>query len=72
MNLNLQLETVNKYLELYFDAWYKFINSWIVIKITDPSCVYQWRLQVFFNFKFIFCSLSTNLLLLKILKLVHT
>lgn len=40
-----QLETVNKYLELYFDAWYKFINSWIVIKITDPSCVYQWRLQ---------------------------
>ncbi|KAK1362981.1 Glycerate 3-kinase [Heracleum sosnowskyi] len=34
-----QLETVNKYLELYFDAWYKFINPWIVIKITDPSCV---------------------------------
>ena len=41
-----QLETVNKNLEAYYDAWGKFIKSWIVIKITDPSCVYQWRLQV--------------------------
>ncbi|KAL0415294.1 UNVERIFIED_CONTAM: D-glycerate 3-kinase, chloroplastic [Sesamum latifolium] len=41
-----QLEIVNKNLEAYFDAWDKFIKSWIVIKIQDPSCVYQWRLQV--------------------------
>ncbi|XP_028756117.1 D-glycerate 3-kinase, chloroplastic [Neltuma alba] len=40
-----QLEVVNKNLEAYYDAWDKFIKSWIVIKITDPSCVYQWRLQ---------------------------
>ncbi|KAF2301318.1 hypothetical protein GH714_022660 [Hevea brasiliensis] len=40
-----QLETVNKNLEAYYDAWDKFINAWIVIKIQDPSCVYQWRLQ---------------------------
>ncbi|MED6183098.1 hypothetical protein PIB30_034938 [Stylosanthes scabra] len=40
-----QLETVNKNLEGYYDAWDKFIKSWIVIKIKDPSCVYQWRLQ---------------------------
>ncbi|KAK4428061.1 D-glycerate 3-kinase, chloroplastic [Sesamum alatum] len=40
-----QLEIVNKNLEAYFDAWDKFIKSWIVIKIQDPSCVYQWRLQ---------------------------
>ncbi|XP_052183652.1 D-glycerate 3-kinase, chloroplastic [Diospyros lotus] len=40
-----QLETVNKNLEAYYDAWDKFIKSWIVIKIKDPSCVYQWRLQ---------------------------
>ncbi|CAI9773649.1 unnamed protein product [Fraxinus pennsylvanica] len=40
-----QLETVNKKLEAYYDAWDKFINSWIVIKIQDPSCVYQWQLQ---------------------------
>ncbi|XLR13718.1 hypothetical protein S83_041656, partial [Arachis hypogaea] len=39
------LETVNKNLEGYYDAWDKFIKSWIVIKIKDPSCVYQWRLQ---------------------------
>ncbi|XP_034197239.1 D-glycerate 3-kinase, chloroplastic [Prunus dulcis] len=40
-----QLETVNKNLEAYYDAWYKFIKAWIIIKIKDPSCVYQWRLQ---------------------------
>lgn len=40
-----QLEIVNKNLEAYYDAWDKFINSWIVIKIKDPSCVYHWRLQ---------------------------
>jgi len=42
----LQLEIVNKNLEAYYDAWDKYIQSWIVIKIKDPSCVYQWRLQV--------------------------
>ncbi|EXC25826.1 hypothetical protein L484_019460 [Morus notabilis] len=40
-----QLETVNKNLEAYYDAWDKFIKAWIVIKIKDPTCVYQWRLQ---------------------------
>lgn len=40
-----QLEIVNKNLEAYYDAWDKYIQSWIVIKIKDPSCVYQWRLQ---------------------------
>ncbi|KAK9098878.1 hypothetical protein Syun_025923 [Stephania yunnanensis] len=40
-----QLEIVNKNLEAYYDAWDQFINSWIVIKIKEPKCVYQWRLQ---------------------------
>ncbi|KAI3418991.1 uncharacterized protein J3R85_013497 [Psidium guajava] len=40
-----QLETVNKNLEAYYDAWDKFVKAWIVIEIQDPSCVYQWRLQ---------------------------
>ncbi|XP_050230668.1 D-glycerate 3-kinase, chloroplastic [Mercurialis annua] len=40
-----QLETVNKNLEVYYDAWDKFIKAWVVIKIQDPSYVYQWRLQ---------------------------
>ncbi|KAM7254330.1 hypothetical protein ACFE04_032012 [Oxalis oulophora] len=40
-----QLEIVNKNLEAYYDAWDKFVKAWVVIKITDPSCVYQWRLQ---------------------------
>ncbi|PKA51297.1 D-glycerate 3-kinase, chloroplastic [Apostasia shenzhenica] len=40
-----QLEVVNRNLEAYYDAWDKFVDSWIVIKIKDPSCVYQWRLQ---------------------------
>ncbi|KAJ0924837.1 putative glycerate 3-kinase [Helianthus annuus] len=41
-----QLEIVNKNLEAYYDAWDKFVKSWIIIKIKDPSCVYEWRLQV--------------------------
>ncbi|GAB4842028.1 hypothetical protein Ancab_011988 [Ancistrocladus abbreviatus] len=40
-----QLQLVNKNLEAYYEAWDKFIKAWIVIKIKDPSCVYQWRLQ---------------------------
>lgn len=40
-----QLETINKNLEAYYDAWDKYIKSWIVIKIKDPNCVFQWRLQ---------------------------
>ncbi|XP_056173271.1 D-glycerate 3-kinase, chloroplastic-like [Syzygium oleosum] len=40
-----QLEIVNKNLEAYYDAWDKFVKAWIVIKIEDTNCVYQWRLQ---------------------------
>ncbi|XP_057540585.1 D-glycerate 3-kinase, chloroplastic isoform X3 [Amaranthus tricolor] len=40
-----QLEIVNNNLRAYYDAWDKYIDAWVVIKITDPSCVYQWRLQ---------------------------
>ncbi|XXG56040.1 hypothetical protein AAC387_Pa03g3562 [Persea americana] len=40
-----QLEIVNKYLEAYYDSWDKFIDSWLTIKIKDPNCVFQWRLQ---------------------------
>ncbi|KAJ8452020.1 hypothetical protein Cgig2_016601 [Carnegiea gigantea] len=40
-----QLETVNENLQAYYDAWDKFVKAWIVIKIKDPNCVYQWRLQ---------------------------
>ncbi|WVZ69261.1 hypothetical protein U9M48_018074 [Paspalum notatum var. saurae] len=39
------LEVVNKNLEAYYDAWHRFIGSWIVIKIREPNCVFQWRLQ---------------------------
>lgn len=40
-----QLELVNKNLEAYYDAWDKFIETWIIIKIKDPNCVYAWRSQ---------------------------
>ncbi|KAF9606442.1 hypothetical protein IFM89_025151 [Coptis chinensis] len=43
------LEVVNSNLEAYYDAWDKFINAWIAIKIMEPRCVYQWRLQVWLN-----------------------
>ncbi|XP_068647359.1 D-glycerate 3-kinase, chloroplastic-like [Aristolochia californica] len=40
-----QLEVVNKNLEAYFEAWDKFVEAWLVVKIKDTSCVYEWRLQ---------------------------
>lgn len=40
-----QLETINNNLRAYYEAWDKYIKSWVVIKIKDQSCVYQWRLQ---------------------------
>lgn len=40
-----QLDIVNRNLEAYYDAWDKFVDVWIIIKIKDPNCVYQWRLQ---------------------------
>ncbi|KAF9587780.1 hypothetical protein IFM89_005655 [Coptis chinensis] len=44
--LHFPVEVVNRNLEAYYDAWDKFINAWIVIKNKEPSCVYQWGLQV--------------------------
>ncbi|CAN8240560.1 unnamed protein product [Cochlearia groenlandica] len=40
-----QLEIVNKNLEAYYNAWDKYIDAWVIIKIKDPSYVYRWRLQ---------------------------
>lgn len=40
-----QLEAVNRNLESYYDAWEKFIGSWIIIKVDDTQWVYEWRLQ---------------------------
>ncbi|KAK8930893.1 hypothetical protein KSP39_PZI016388 [Platanthera zijinensis] len=40
-----QLEIVNRNLEAYNVAWERFVDAWIVIKIKDPNCVFQWRLQ---------------------------
>ena len=40
-----QLEVVNRNLESYYDAWEKFIGSWIIIKVDDTNWVYEWRLQ---------------------------
>ncbi|KAG6532183.1 hypothetical protein ZIOFF_006022 [Zingiber officinale] len=39
------LQVVNENLKAYYDAWDKFVEAWIIIKIKDPNCVYQWRLQ---------------------------
>ncbi|XP_058106234.1 D-glycerate 3-kinase, chloroplastic-like [Magnolia sinica] len=40
-----QLDIINKKLKAYYDAWDKFVQSWIIIKIKDPSCVFRWWLK---------------------------
>jgi hypothetical protein len=52
---------VNNNLEAYYDAWDRFIDSWIVIKIREPSSVYQWRLQVITRIIWLVASGATEL-----------
>ncbi|KAH7433411.1 hypothetical protein KP509_07G068000 [Ceratopteris richardii] len=40
-----QLEKVNANLAPYHDAWDKYVDSWIVIKVHNLDAVYNWRLQ---------------------------
>lgn len=46
LHVFLQLAPINKNLEAYYDAWHKYIDSWIVIQVDDPTWVFRWRLQV--------------------------
>jgi len=39
------LVPVNRALRGYEDAWDSWINSWLVVRVDDPQCVYEWRLQ---------------------------
>lgn len=39
------LDTVNSFLKGYKNAWDRFVDSWLVIKVADPSFSHQWRLQ---------------------------
>lgn len=40
-----QLEVVNNNLSAYHNAWYRYIDSWIIIKVSHLDSVYKWRLQ---------------------------
>lgn len=40
-----QLEKVNQNLAAYHDAWDKYVDSWIVIKVRNLDAIYKWRLQ---------------------------
>ncbi|KAI5073755.1 hypothetical protein GOP47_0011768 [Adiantum capillus-veneris] len=40
-----QLEKVNRNLAAYHDAWDKYVDSWIVIKVSNLEAIYKWRLQ---------------------------
>ncbi|MCO5573924.1 hypothetical protein L7F22_027702 [Adiantum nelumboides] len=40
-----QLEKVNQNLAAYHDACDKYVDSWIVIKVTNLEAIYNWRLQ---------------------------
>lgn len=39
------LETVNSFLKGYKKAWDQFVDSWLVIKVADPTFSHRWRLQ---------------------------
>lgn len=37
------LSAVNDLLQSYVTEWDSFVDAWLVIKVSDPSFVYQWR-----------------------------
>eukprot|EP00884_Botryococcus_braunii_P002974 jgi/Botrbrau1/12678/Bobra.67_1s0042.1 len=39
------LVEVNHYLQAYKEAWDRFVDAWLVVKVADPKYVYNWRLQ---------------------------
>lgn len=39
------LVPVNDALTAYEGAWDRFVNAWLVIRVSDPTYVYDWRLQ---------------------------
>ncbi|KAG6555692.1 hypothetical protein Mapa_002929 [Marchantia paleacea] len=40
-----ELGLVNNIMEKYYDAWYQYIDSWIIVQVGDVNWVYDWRLQ---------------------------
>ncbi|KAL2651747.1 hypothetical protein R1flu_019875 [Riccia fluitans] len=43
--VNPELAVVNQNLKEYDEAWYKYINSWLIIQVGDTDWVYEWRLE---------------------------
>ncbi|KAL3686763.1 hypothetical protein R1sor_013072 [Riccia sorocarpa] len=40
-----ELAVVNENLKEYDEAWYKLINSWLIIQVGNTDWVYEWRLE---------------------------
>lgn len=40
-----QLQVVNERLAAYHSAWDRYIDSWIIIQVSNPGWVYKWRQQ---------------------------
>ena len=39
------LTPVNAFLKEYQRAWDSFVDTWLVVRVSDPQYAYQWRLQ---------------------------
>lgn len=39
------LKVVNGFLRAYKNAWDRFVDSWLIIKVSDPSFSHTWRLE---------------------------
>jgi len=39
------LRVVNRFLKEYKNAWDRFVDSWLVIKVANPEYSHKWRLQ---------------------------
>ncbi len=36
---------INNKLREYEEAWDRFVDAWLVVKVSDPNFVFKWRQQ---------------------------
>lgn len=40
-----RMESINELLPRYQEQWHSLVNAWMVVRIEDAGCVFNWRLQ---------------------------
>lgn len=45
VQISKDLLPINRQLREYREAWDRFVDAWLVVKVKDPNYVFKWRQQ---------------------------